>query len=112
MTNCIIDSTEFTREALLLEQERDPSVAPLKQTAATIEDMRNVAEGFFFQNGVLMRKWRPHDLPAGELWMAVAQVVLPESFRKEVLRLVHEVSMAGHLGIRKLRDNSQPFILA
>ena len=59
-------------------------MAPLKQTAANIEDMRDVAEGFFIQNRVLMRKWRPRDHPAGELWTAVTQVVLPESFRKEV----------------------------
>ncbi len=34
----------------------------------------------------------------------MTQIALPESFRKEVLRLAHEVSMTGHLGIRKKQE--------
>ena len=96
--------SQFTREALILEQEKAPSVAPLRQTAASAEDMKEVAEGFFIQDGVLLRKWRPRDRPAEETWTVRTQVVLPESFREEVLRLAHEVSMAGHLGIRKTQE--------
>ncbi len=68
--------SQFSREALISEQENDPSVAPLRQTAAS----------------------------ADELWTVITQIVLPERFRKEVLSLAHEVSMAGHLGIRKTQE--------
>ena len=86
--------SEFSREALILDQEKDPSVAPLRQTAATAEEMKDVAEGYFLQDGILLRKWRPRDRPADELWTEMTQIVLPEIFRKEVLPLAHEVSMA------------------
>ena len=56
---------------------------------------------YYVCDDVLMRKWRPSDRPATEVWSAVEQVVLPESFRPEVLRLAHETPLAGHLGIRK-----------
>ena len=51
-----------------------------------------------------MKKWRPCDRPAEELCTAITQAVLPESFRKEVLHLAHEVSMVGHLGVRKAQE--------
>lgn len=59
--------------------------------------------GFYVRDDVLMRKWRPADRPATEVWSVVDQVVLPKSFRPEVLRLAHEIPMAGHLGIRKTK---------
>lgn len=97
--------SQFSHEALISEEESDPSVAPLRPAAASAEDLRDVAEGFFLQDGVLLRKWRPRDRPADEPWTVMTQIVLPESFRKEVLRLAHEASMAGHLGIRKTQEN-------
>ncbi len=35
------------------EQEKEPSVAPLRQTAASAEDMKDVVEGCFLQDEVL-----------------------------------------------------------
>lgn len=102
--------SQFSREALI--SENDSSVAPLGQVTASAEDLKDAAESFFPQDGVLLRKWRPQDHPADEWWTVMTQIVLPESFRKEVLRLAHEVSMAGHLSIRKTQEKNHTFLLA
>ncbi len=93
--------SQFSREALVSEQGKDPSIASLRKTAGSAE---GVAEGFYLQDGVLLRKWRPRDRPADESWAGMTQIVLPKSFRQDVLRLAHEISMAGHLGIRKTHE--------
>ena len=48
-----------------------------------------------------MRKWRPADVPADEDWSLKHQIVLPKSFRTEVLSLAHENPLSGHLGVTK-----------
>ena len=45
-------------------------------------------------SGVLCQRWGPRDKPAE----IVNQVVLPQQYRKRVLKLAHDVPMAGHLG--------------
>ena len=48
-----------------------------------------------------MRKWRPTQRPADEEWSIVHQIVIPPCYRDEILRIAHEIPVAGHLGIRK-----------
>lgn len=62
--------SQFFREALISEQEKDPPVAPLRQTVASAEDMKDVAEGCFSRMEML-RKWRPCDRPADEPWIVM-----------------------------------------
>ena len=49
----------------------------------------------------VMRKWRPTQRPAVEEWSIVHQIVIPPCYRDEILRIAHEIPVAGHLGIRK-----------
>ena len=51
--------------------------------------------------GILMRKWRPREVPANEEWQVVHQIVVPKKYRVEILHLAHESAMAGHLGVNK-----------
>ena len=48
-----------------------------------------------------MRKWQPADIPANEEWACVYQIIVPKSYRNEIMRLAHEGSLGGHLGINK-----------
>ena len=50
-----------------------------------------------------MRKWRTHDVPADAEWAVYHQVVLPKSYRNEVLNVAHEKPLGGHFGLRKTR---------
>ena len=56
---------------------------------------------YFVKNDVLMRKWRPRDVPSFEAWRVFYQVVVPPPYRNEVLKLAHETPLAGHLGVNK-----------
>ena len=48
-----------------------------------------------------MRKWRPYDVPADDEWAVYHQIVVPKSYRHEILNIAHESPMSGHLGINK-----------
>ncbi|KAL2102623.1 hypothetical protein ACEWY4_001791 [Coilia grayii] len=95
------DCQQYTREALIAGQKSDTGLMLIRKTAVSSEESQVMAEGFYMRDDVLMRKWRPSDRPATEVWSVVEQIVLPRSFRSEVLRLAHEAPMAGHLGIRR-----------
>ena len=51
-----------------------------------------------------MCKWRPADVQGNADWSVKHQIVLPESFRTEVLSLAHENPFSGHLGVTKIDD--------
>ena len=48
-----------------------------------------------------MRKWRPFDVPADDEWAVYHQIVVPKSYRHEILSIDHESRMSGHLDINK-----------
>ena len=39
--------------------------------------------------------------PVSDEWRVLYQIVLPQKYRHDVLSLVHEIPMAGHLGVKK-----------
>ena len=64
-------------------------------------ELVKVPVGYYVQNGVLMQKWRPPNVPASKEWSAVHQIIVPKVYQCEILKLAHESSMGGHLGISK-----------
>lgn len=48
------ECNQFSRDALIVELCDNPSVAPLRETAMSVEDSQEVAEGFYLQDDVLM----------------------------------------------------------
>ena len=72
---------------------------------ALCEDSASEVPVCYYKNkqGVLMRKWRPADVPA-ESWREVHQIVVPKAFHSEILSLAHDSPLAGHLGVRKTVD--------
>ena len=89
------------RDKLIQEQMKDPEVARLAQEAVDNDELEVTHEGYFKWSGVLMRKWRPRDVPATDTWRTVYQIVVPQSKRQDVLSMAHETALAGHLGINK-----------
>ena len=48
-----------------------------------------------------MRKWRPPDVSAEDVWTVNHQIVVPRVYCPEILNLAHDSPMSGHLGINK-----------
>ena len=91
----------LNRNSLIEDQKQDHALSLLRETAVPYEERKDMAEGFFLKDGVLLRKFRPPDRPVAEEWAVLEQIVLPPGYRQEVLQLAHETPLAGHLGIRK-----------
>ena len=95
--------------------DADPGVMrQWQQLDLSLAKARELAEGsqaeesggrvhFFYQDGLLYRWWWPEDSNAGDVW-SCEQLVLPRKCRSIVLRLAHDVPMAGHLGVTKTKD--------
>ena len=98
------DKSGSNRSKLLMEQERDAQLIPLAERAVSEEEALTVPVCFYKKGGVLMRKWRPPDVPADEEWKEVHQIVVPSSYRSDILSLAHESPLAGHLGVHKTQE--------
>ena len=92
------------REALMKAQKADPEVRDLVGQAVTPQEVETVPVCYFLKSGILMRKYRPPEVPADDEWKVVYQIVVPNCYRQEILHMAHELPVAGHLGINKTQD--------
>ena len=56
---------------------------------------------FYEEDGFLYRHWHPRE--EGEKF-SVEQLIVPKQYRETVLRIAHEIPLAGHMGKRKTID--------
>ena len=47
------------------------------------------------------RKWRLPDVPAEYEWAVKYQVVVPKTYRQDILGIAHETPLAGRMGVNK-----------
>lgn len=97
LSNCPFS---VSHSELVKEQKADSTLAELFQSVRPVGEVKNLAQGYFIEKGVLLRKWVPH----GEGFMGepVYQVVIPSKFCEVVLRVAHVES--GHMGVTKAYD--------
>ncbi|MDA3074185.1 DDE-type integrase/transposase/recombinase, partial [Campylobacter sp. JMF_10 EL2] len=93
-----------SRSQLISEQQNDPELKDLYHKALDENEVSEVPVCYYLKNGVLLRKWRPLDVPADEEWSVKHQIVVPKSYRSEILSIAHETPLAGHLGVNKTYD--------
>ena len=88
-----------SKAELVKEQQRDPALIELLQQARPVEEMESVAQGYFFEDDMLVRKW----LPQGERFVgdAIFQIVVPSGLRAGILKTAHDM---GHVGVKKTYD--------
>ena len=91
--------TPLNRATLIKEQEKDPELAPLFQLTLLKEELDKVATGYYVNNDILMRKWRPPKVPSNDEWSVVEQIVVPKVYQGEILKIAHESPM--DLGINR-----------
>lgn len=60
--------------------------------------------GYFVSGDILMRKWTPQHSSVEDDWSVIKQIVVPQRYREEILKLAHKNPLAGHLGVNKTYD--------
>ena len=91
----------LSKSQLIQEQQTDPEISKLIFRALPENKISHVPMCYYIKNGILMRKWRPFDVLADDEWAVYHQIVVPKSYRHEILSIAHESPMSGHLGINK-----------
>lgn len=97
--NCNI--LDRNRGQLLLDQQTDVTLAKIG-TGGITEGVPLKNKGYYFDKGLMMHRRKMGDDQSGI--EVVDRVVVPESFRPEILRLGHDVPLAGHMGQEKTRE--------
>ena len=60
------------------------------------------SDGYFFQRGILMHRRFIEAEHNGTRY--VDRIVVPESYRNEILRVAHTIPLSGHMGFAKTLD--------
>ncbi|XP_066990453.1 uncharacterized protein [Macrobrachium rosenbergii] len=84
----------ISKDSLVKAQKNDPTLNKAVDKKDLVTN-----PGFYFEGGILMRRFRPADCPAEE-WSEVHQVILPKCFRDNVMSMAHD-GIQGHLGVHK-----------
>lgn len=93
---------EATPEQLKKWQEEDPTLTKARELARQ-GDSEGDRVAFYYKDGILYRQWRPRGTDAGDV-RRCEQLVLPRQCRSLILRVAHDIPMAGHLGTTKTKD--------
>ena len=88
-------------DQLITEQRADSELMPMIASAVSESEAVGVAVCYYLRSGLLMRKWRPPNVPANDVWKVVHQIIVPKSYRNHIVCIAHESPLAGHMGIRK-----------
>lgn len=97
----------MNRTQLATEQRSDPSLATCIGGIVDKALIPQITVGYFWDDDILMRWWRPRATDAE--FLTVFQIVLPEAYRNQILKLAHEHVCSGHLGVTDLSSNCQTF---
>ena len=98
------DDVSYSREKLKELQKRDEDLSSLRKEALSESEIKEVPVGYFLKDGILMRKYRPPEVPATEEWSVIQQVVVPKPYRSEIMAMAHDLPVSGHLGVKKTTD--------
>ena len=96
-----LSGVDVTPEELRKLQDGDESLRQPRHIADG-EPSAGAGEQYFRQDGLLYRRYSPPGRDSDEL--SVDQLVLPKQLRPTVLKLAHDIPMAGHLGKKKTAD--------
>ncbi|XP_072174277.1 uncharacterized protein [Diadema setosum] len=86
------------------EQETDPTLDIIRRhvTSGEVKESRNGnTSKFKVKNGLMYREFHCISRGANDI---SDQLIVPEKFRRQILKLAHESIMGGHLGANKTAD--------
>lgn len=96
-----VDTPEQVLDMSAAEKLQDEDATLLKVREAADGHPCSAGVGFFRREGLLYRKWTPPGRNEEE--MEVEQLVLPKACRETMMKLAHEIPLAGHMVKEKTR---------
>lgn len=84
-------------DQLITDQKCDVTLKEIYDSAR--DQLSEESDGYYLQNGVLMH--RKHTTNEHDGMNYINRIVVPESYRQEILRLGHAMPLAGHMGQEK-----------
>ena len=75
----------LSKSHLIQEQQTDPEISKLIFRALPEDEISQVPMCYYLKKGILLRKWRLFDVPADDEWAVYHQIVVPKSYRHEIL---------------------------
>lgn len=85
---------------VIADQQNDVTLAHCRKVALHVPPSEN--EAYYYDKGILMHRKFTRDMHDGV--MHVDRIVVPESYRSEILRISHAIPLAGHLGRDKTKS--------
>ena len=58
----------LSKSQLIQEQQTDPEISKLIFKALPEDEISQVPMCYYIKNGIVLRKWRPFDVPADDEW--------------------------------------------
>ena len=92
-------SSVIIKDNLITAQEQDDTLCKIRHAVNEGKDLSKLP-CFYYQEGVLMRAYRPPELQELDTWSETHQVVIPTSVRPPIIEMAHD-GVSGHLGIHK-----------
>jgi hypothetical protein len=86
---------------MVMDQHGDASVNKYFDETVSEQEYADLPTCYYVKSGLLMRKWRPPDVPADEDWRVFHQIVVPVKYRNDIMVLAHEFPTGGHMGVNK-----------
>ena len=99
----LTDVLQATPKELEKWQLKDPSLQRIQELADHSEGAGDQRVYFYRKGGLVYRRWQPAGARMSDVRQC-EQLVLPRRCQALVLRLAHDVPMAGHLGVTKTKD--------
>ena len=92
---------KMSTSQLITEQHGDPEVSPIFSRSVSESEVSQNPTCYFTKNGVPMKMWRPPAVPTEEVWAVQYQMIVPKTYRPDVLSTADETPLPGHLGVNK-----------
>ena len=92
---------KMSTSQLIAEQHEDSEVPLIFSRSVSETQVSHNLTCYFTKNGVLMKMWRPPDVPTEEEWALHYQMIVPKTYRPDVLSTADETPLPGHPGVNK-----------
>ena len=92
---------KMSTSQLITEEHGDPEVSPIFSRSVSESEVSQNPTCYFMKNVMPMKMWRPPDVPTEEEWAVQYQMIVPKTYRPDVLSTADETPLPGHLGVNK-----------